>query len=78
MDNIKFARKCSICDSGMNEGYIVNEGEEYYCSSICLYYNYSPVEWDEMYTNNDSYWTQWEDKDDYEYELINGILTEIE
>jgi hypothetical protein len=26
---------------------------------------------------NYCYWTQWEDEEDYQYQIINGILEEI-
>jgi hypothetical protein len=76
----KFARQCDKCKQGMNEGYVINGGDEYYCDDKCLHQEYTPEEWYEMSNgdDDDSYWTEWEDDDDYQYELINGILTEIE
>jgi hypothetical protein len=64
----KYCRKCDSCNFGMNEGYVINGGEQYYCSKECLYTVYSPAEWDQLYETNDSYWTEW----DVEYELINN------
>ena len=74
---MKYARKCSICNSGMNSGYVINGGEQYYCSKEHLYKVYSPAEWDDLYKDNDSYWTEWDVETDAEYELINGELQEI-
>ena len=76
---IKFARKCDICGCGMNEGYVINGGDEYYCSDDHLHKKYTLEEWKEMYSNNeDSYWTEWKDESDYQYILINNKLREIE
>jgi late competence protein required for DNA uptake (superfamily II DNA/RNA helicase) len=79
----KYARKCDKCGNGMNEGYCIYEGEEYYCSNECLHLVYSEQEWSEMYNAEDnggssSYWTQWEElEEDYQYQVINGLLKEI-
>jgi hypothetical protein len=78
----KYARKCDKCGQGMNEGYCIYEGEEYYCSDECLHSVYSKSVWEGMYDaedigNSSSYWTQWEDEEDYQYQIINGILEEI-
>ena len=64
----KFARKCNACDAGMNEGYCIEGGIEYYCSDACLYTEMTPAEWLELYNDGegDSYWTDWsEDPDEY-------------
>jgi len=76
----KFARKCSVSGEGMNWGYVVNDGEEYYKDAQALYTKYSPAEWDEMYEegNSNSYYTNWEDQDDYQYIVKNGRLVEID
>jgi len=78
----KYARKCDKCGQGMNEGFCIYEGEEYYCSDKCLHSVYSKSVWEGMYDaedigNSPSYWTQWEDEEDYQYQIINGILEEI-
>jgi hypothetical protein len=65
-NGVKYARICDKCGNGMNDGYIVNGGDEYYCSAECLHKDYSPKEWQEMYDEseenggNDHYWTEWE------------------
>ena len=82
-NGIKYARKCDKCGQGMNEGFCIYEGEEYYCSNECLHSVYSEQEWSEMYNAEDnggslSYWTQWEElEEDYQYLFFNGILIEI-
>ena len=67
----KFARKCTACDAGMNEGYCIESGIEYYCSDACLHTEITPEEWLELYNDGegDSYWTDWsEDPDNFEDE----------
>ena len=78
----KYARKCDKCGQGMNEGFCIYEGEEYYCSDECLHSVYSKSVWEGMFDaedigNSPSYWTQWEDIEDYQYQIINGKLQEI-
>jgi hypothetical protein len=82
-NGIKYARMCDKCNEGMNEGYLVNGGDEYYCSAECLHQVYTPKEWQDMYDEseenggNDNYWTQWEEDVDYAYVLFNNQLIEI-
>ena len=79
-----YARICDKCGNGMNEGYIVGGGDEYYCSAECLHQVYTPKQWQEMYDEseeyggNDNYWTQWEDESDCNYVLFNNQLINIE
>lgn len=60
-DNYK--RVCSHCGKEMFEGYVIDNGLEYYCSDECLHQHYTDEEYDEMYDNGngDSYWTEWDD-----------------
>jgi len=79
-DNIKFARQCSITGEGMDEGWFSDEADKYFkyekdALKCCIEYGYKNI--DEAYNNDFIYWTQWNDKDDYQYEIINGVLTEI-
>lgn len=58
-DKVRF---CSECGKRMHEGYVVDSGEEYYCSEKCLNRNYSGKDWDEMSEEgSDSYYTTWEE-----------------
>lgn len=59
-------RKCSKCNKPMKEGYVIADGEEYYCSDECLYSKYSEEEYLELYDdgNGDSYWTEWEEEEE--------------
>ena len=64
----KFARECTACGKGMNEGYCIESGIEYYCSDACLHTEITPEEWLELYNDGegDSYWTDWsEDPNEY-------------
>jgi hypothetical protein len=65
----KYARKCNQCQQLMNKGYVIEGGQEYYCSNKCLNKNITPTEYTEMYNNGegDSYYTEWEDIDDFQY-----------
>jgi hypothetical protein len=78
---MKYARQCSVTNEGMNEGWCFGDGEEYakYESDaikMAKEWGYDSI--DEAYNEDACYWTEWEDEDDYQYEEINGILTEIE
>jgi hypothetical protein len=85
----KFARKCSATGEGMNEGYVFRDGEMYfkYEEDLVAYLreldeNSTDLSdeflLDEAYGLDEYYYTEWEDEDEYEYEMINGTLTEIE
>lgn len=55
-------RICSHCGKPMREGYVIENGLEYYCSDECLHKHYTAEEWNEMYSDDgDSYWTEWDD-----------------
>jgi len=71
-----YARVCDECGKGMDEGYCVGGGDEYYCSEECLHKHITKEEWVELYAEGegDSYWTTWEDIGEYEYEeLVNEL-----
>jgi hypothetical protein len=65
----KYARTCSECGKGMNEGYCIDSGCEYYCSDACLHKHHTPEEWESMYADGDgdSYYTEWGNEDPDEY-----------
>ena len=67
----EFARNCTACSAGMNEGYCIGDGIEYYCSDACLHTEITHEEYMELYDDGegDSYWTDWsEDPDNFEDE----------
>ena len=45
----------------MTAGYVINDGEEYYCSDDCLHSAYSTEEYEELCQMDLAYWTQWEE-----------------
>ncbi len=55
-------RICNECKNQMYKGYVINDGEEYYCTKTCLNKHYSEEEWEELYIYGNSYWTEWEKK----------------
>jgi len=67
-----FARECSHCHGGMNDGYVINGGEAHYCSRECLdanmtYETFIAMCDEEDEYGSDTYWTEWEDMDEYTY-----------
>jgi hypothetical protein len=74
----KYARCCNCCGNGMNEGYFAEY--EYFCSTECLFTEFPFAVWQKLSEDeNDSYyWTQWEDIEDYQYQIINGELQDVE
>ena len=78
-NGINYARICDKCGCGMNEGYVIEGGVEYYCTPKCLHEVYTPKEWQDMYEaedngNSDNYWTEWEGESCYilfDNQLIN-------
>jgi hypothetical protein len=69
-----YAHKCTECGAGMNEGYVIEGANEYYCSDECLHKNVTPDEFAEFYIGNidddddadigdvQIYWTEWEEE----------------
>jgi hypothetical protein len=89
----KFARQCSVTGEGMNEGYVIGDGDFYikYEKDLITFLrdnNEFPREneslsddfiMDEAYNLGEYYYTEWEDEDDYEYcEDEDGNIIEIE
>lgn len=53
-------RRCSECGRLMREGYCVDMGTDYYCSTDCLHTEFTDAEWEKECENNDqSYYTEW-------------------
>ena len=59
-------RICDACNNQMQKGYVINGGEEYYCSDPCLNTKYTTDDWYEMYDDGsrDNYWTDWYNEDE--------------
>lgn len=58
----QFARKCTKCKKGMNDGYLVND-VEYYCSDECLYSVHTEDEYEDLYIEGSAYYTEWSEDD---------------
>jgi len=65
----KFARRCDECTNCFNQGYVIDNGIEYYCSKKCLNKHYSDKDFNKMYDEGkgDSYYTEWECEEDFQY-----------
>jgi hypothetical protein len=73
----EFARNCTECSKGMNEGYCFDGGRAYYCSNECLYtvFTHEETAVDEAtVATGDSYWTEWEDEDEDEMSDSEKLL----
>ncbi|MGL5381747.1 hypothetical protein [Clostridium sp.] len=54
-------RICCKCGKAvLEEGYVYEGGEKYYCDMPCLNEDFTPEEWDELYIDGgDNYYTMW-------------------
>lgn len=69
-----FARKCDVTGKGMNEGWVVGDGEMYFANEVdaikwCTDNGYASM--DEAYEDDAIYYTAWED-DEYKDWADNG------
>ena len=74
----KFARQCSVTGEGMNEGWCFGDGQDYAkyeagALKLAKEYGYDNI--NDAYEDDVCYWTEWEDE--YEYQLVDGVLVEI-
>lgn len=53
-------RICTACGKEMWQGYVIHDGDEYYCSDECLHEYYSEDEYDQLCQEDEGYWTQWD------------------
>lgn len=51
-------RNCTNCNREMTEGYVIDGGEEYYCSDKCLHEEFTEKEYKELYEQEQAYWTE--------------------
>ena len=56
-------RRCNKCGESIQCGYVVNDGDEYYCDD-CSTEVFTAEEFDEMYVDDSIYWTVWEEEDE--------------
>jgi len=79
----KFARKCSITGEGINAGFVIGDGDFYLKDDLQILDNWIKekteyADRNEAYNDDYHYYTEWEDESDFQYEMIDGVLTEIE
>jgi hypothetical protein len=74
----KFARKCSCCGKGMNTGYVINDGDEYFCEDACFKKEYKEYDIEDLELgDSENYWTEWDMDTDIEYILVNKELIHV-
>lgn len=54
-----FRCKCSDCGTIMDEGYVLYDGEAYYCSDSCLYEHFSEDDYEEAFQQAEACWMEW-------------------
>lgn len=54
-------RICTHCKQLMIKGFVIEDGEEYFCSEEHLHTTYTKEEYEEMYDDGEgnTYWTEW-------------------
>lgn len=57
------SRLCSNCGKEMHEGFVIQDGLEYYCSEECLTKHHTWSEYLAMFDVEEAYWTTWEEDD---------------
>lgn len=79
---IKWARKCSVTNQGMNEGWHIEYTGEYFKTAEDAEAACQKAGFDNLDIANEDeyiYWTEWMDESDDAYiEDENGVLTEIQ
>ena len=80
-----YARECSVTGEGMYEGWVVDGGLMYFkyeSDAIAYCKNELNMTLAEAYEDSEEnggdgfYWTSWEDEEEYQYRLVDGILIE--
>ena len=60
-------RNCNLCDIELQgEGYVIDDGTEYYCSERCLFERIGEEEYLQLYEEGLAYWTQFEEEEENE------------
>ncbi len=58
-------RVCNTCDQELGfDGFVVDDGTEYYCSEECLYKRITEEEYIELYEEGLAYWTEFEEDEE--------------
>jgi hypothetical protein len=64
---MKYARQCTATNIGMNSGWVINDGEEYYSTERLALNRVKELGYDnliEAYNDDVCYWTEWETEQD--------------
>ena len=60
-------RFCNQCDEELiGEGYVIDDGTEYYCSEKCLHERIGQEEYIKLYNEALAYWTEFEEEEEDE------------
>lgn len=57
-DNQIEVRQCTNCSKLMFDGYVVDDGHEYYCSDKCFDEEIGMENLNKMYEDDEAYWTE--------------------
>ena len=53
-------RKCTCCGEEMTKGFVIDDGDAYFCSEACLHKKYTPLQYTELHLEDRAYWTEWD------------------
>lgn len=61
---MEIGRKCYSCGAVIADGFIVEKAftNEYYCSDECRRKKYTDEEYEQMFEDDEAYWTEWYDE----------------
>ena len=72
----KYARQCSITGEGMNDGWVINDGEMYlkYENDVFLWAKENGCDTlEEAFDDDVIYYTEWEDEYEYCEDLMGNL-----
>ena len=75
---MKYARKCTATKVGMNSGYVINDGEEYYSTEELALNRVKELGYESLedaFEDGACYWTEWEDELD---EALNEARQKVD
>jgi len=60
-------RICNQCSEIIkHDGFVIDDGTEYYCSETCLHERISKEDYEELYIEGLAYWTVFDDEEEEE------------
>lgn len=51
-------RTCTECKKKMTQGFVIYDGDEYYCCDKCLMKHYTPKQYLHLFGEDLAYWTE--------------------